>query len=64
LSFIEKVKDKNIPVIVGGVGATFGYKKILDSNLVDFVCIGEGEETLVELCNKLYNIQCMHSFFL
>jgi anaerobic magnesium-protoporphyrin IX monomethyl ester cyclase len=52
--FIEKIKDKNIPIIMGGVGATFAYKKILSSNLVDFVCVGEGEEALVEICNKLY----------
>ena len=53
LSFIEKIKHKNISVVVGGVGATFGYKKILESRLVNYVCIGEGEETLVELCEKL-----------
>ena len=59
LSFVEKIKDKKIPIITGGVGATFNYKKILDSNLVDFVCIGEGEGALVELCNKLlYKQDC------
>jgi len=55
LSLLEKIKDKNIPVIAGGVGPTFEYKKILDTGLVNFVCIGEGEKALVELCNKLYN---------
>lgn len=55
LSFIEKIKDKNIPIIIGGVAATFSYEKIMNTGLVDYACIGEGEEALVELCNKLYN---------
>ena len=55
LTFLEKIKDKKIPVITGGVGTTFSYKKILKSELVNYVCIGEGEEALVELCNKMYN---------
>ena len=60
-SFIEKIKEKNIPIIMGGIGATFNYEKILNSNLVNFVCIGEGEETIVELCNKLMNNKdCYH----
>jgi len=54
-SFIEKIKHKKIPIITGGVGSTFNYEKILNSNLVDYVCIGEGEGALVELCNKLMN---------
>ena len=54
LSFIEKIKDKHIPVITGGVGTTFNYEKILKTGLVDYVCIGEGEEALVEVCDALY----------
>jgi anaerobic magnesium-protoporphyrin IX monomethyl ester cyclase len=54
-SFIERIKDKKIPVITGGVGTTFNYEKILKSGYVDYTCIGEGEEALVELCNKMYN---------
>lgn len=55
LSLIEKIKDKKIPVVTGGVGSTFLFKKILDTDLVDYVCIGEGEEALVEIANKLNN---------
>jgi radical SAM superfamily enzyme YgiQ (UPF0313 family) len=54
-TFIDKIKDKNIPVVVGGVGALFSYEKILKSGYVDFVCLGEGEEALPELCNKIKN---------
>jgi anaerobic magnesium-protoporphyrin IX monomethyl ester cyclase len=53
--FIKKIKDKNIPIIMGGVGTTFNYEKILKKGLVDYACIGEGEEAFVELCNKLNN---------
>ena len=55
LTFIERIKDKKIPIIVGGVASTFSYEKILNTNLVDFACIGEGEEALVELCNRMLN---------
>lgn len=54
-SLLEKIKDLNIPKIAGGIAVTFGYKKILKSNLINMVCIGEGEEALVELCEKLFN---------
>jgi radical SAM superfamily enzyme YgiQ (UPF0313 family) len=53
LSFIEKIKDFGIPVISGGIGSTFNYERILKSGLVQYACISEGEEALVELCNKL-----------
>ena len=54
-NFIKKIKHKKIPIITGGVASTFSYEKILNTGLVDYACIGEGEEALVELCNKLYN---------
>jgi anaerobic magnesium-protoporphyrin IX monomethyl ester cyclase len=54
LSFLEKIKDKKIPIITGGVGSTFNSEKILNTDLVNFVCEGEGEEALVELSNALY----------
>jgi anaerobic magnesium-protoporphyrin IX monomethyl ester cyclase len=53
LKFLELIKDKNISVIAGGVAATFLYERILNSGLINFVCIGEGEEAIVELCEKL-----------
>ena len=44
--------DKKCHVIFGGVYATF-RPEIIDSPYIDSVCIGEGEEALVELCTKL-----------
>lgn len=54
LSFLERIKHLKIPVVTGGVGTTFQYEKILKTKLVDYACIGEGEEAIVELCDKLY----------
>lgn len=54
-SFLKKIKDKNIPVVAGGVASTFLYKKILNTGLIDFVCVGEGEKMLVDLCIVLKN---------
>jgi len=54
LEFIKLIKEKNIPVVAGGVGTTFLYERILNTGLVNYACIGEGEEALVELAEKLY----------
>lgn len=53
LKLLESLKDKKIPVVAGGVGVTFWWKELLDSNLIDFTNIGEGEKSLVELCHAL-----------
>lgn len=54
IRLLEKIKDFKILNVVGGVGVTFNYKKILSNKLINIACIGEGEEALVELCEKLY----------
>lgn len=57
LDVASRIKQKrNIPVIVGGVHPTF-FPETLDYNLIDYVCRGEGEEALVELCNAISNNQ-------
>jgi len=45
---------KDIPKIWGGVFATFAPQIILNDNVGNFVCRGEGEVALINLCNKLY----------
>lgn len=52
-SLLEKIKDSNIPVIAGGVYATFNPEEVLLNPAVDMICFGEGEEALVELCQKM-----------
>ncbi len=49
---IEKV-DSDIIVIIGGNHASSYWKYILKNKSIDFVVIGEGEETFLELCEKL-----------
>ena len=53
---ITKVITKrkpNIFIIWGGIHATLFPKDVLDQLQVDAVCIGEGENTLLELVNNL-----------
>ena len=39
--------------LFGGVFATYAADKIIKSDLVDYVCRGEGEGAIVDLCNAL-----------
>ncbi|MFB3854777.1 MAG: radical SAM protein [Vicinamibacterales bacterium] len=41
------------PMICGGIHATCQPREILDDNLFDYVCVGEGEVALLELVTKL-----------
>ena len=50
---LEYVDDLNIPNIVGGVHAIFSPEDVINYDVVDMVCIGEGEECVVELCEKM-----------
>ncbi|MEZ6127871.1 MAG: radical SAM protein [Planctomycetaceae bacterium] len=43
----------NVPVIAGGLHATFSPEAVLQHPGFDFVCLGEGEEALLELVNRL-----------
>jgi len=40
------------PVVIGGVHPTF-YPETIDYSIVDYVCRGEGEQALVDLCARL-----------
>lgn len=48
-----KEVDPTITTIAGGIHASFMFAEILANSFVDFVVIGEGEETLVELLGTL-----------
>ena len=54
LESIPKEKRK-YKTLFGGVFATFASEKIIKSNLVDYICRGEGEEAIQEFCKKLCN---------
>lgn len=52
-SLLHSINDINIPTIVGGVFVTFSPEEVLGNPDVDMICVGEGEEPLVELCEKM-----------
>ena len=52
-----KKRDENIKVVFGGPHATYDYENLLKMNALDWVVIGEGENTFTELCEKIKNGQ-------
>jgi anaerobic magnesium-protoporphyrin IX monomethyl ester cyclase len=54
MSLLDAITDYEVPVIAGGVLVTFSPHEVITNKNVDMVCIGEGEEALIELCDKLY----------
>ena len=58
LKELEQYKNKNkIPVLAGGVFPTFAPEICIKEKLVDMVCVGEGENALVDICKKIENGQ-------
>ncbi len=47
----------DIPIIVGGIHATIAGEELIRNKNVDYVVVGEGEETIVELAETLANGQ-------
>ena len=43
----------NLPVLLGGVFATFAPDLAMSFPRIDMLCVGEGERALVELCNAM-----------
>jgi len=46
-------KDRNYKTLFGGVFATYASDKLIKNELVDYVCRGEGEDAIIEMCKKL-----------
>ena len=59
IKILEEIKDykvnNKIPVIAGGVFPTFAPELCIKDELVDMVCVGEGENALIDLCRKVEN---------
>ncbi len=53
IELVSKVKKPGIHVIVGGVYPTFSPEKAISNQYVDSICIGDGEDALLELCRRL-----------
>jgi len=49
------LKDRKYKTLFGGVFATFATDKLIKNEQVDYVCRGEGEDAVVEMCRKLCN---------
>lgn len=54
VNMLESVKERRIPVIIGGVFSTMVPDLVLSHQLVDMICVGEGELALTELCYKMW----------
>lgn len=46
-------KNRNYKTLLGGVFPTYAADKVIKNEFVDYVCRGEGEEAVMELCNRL-----------
>jgi radical SAM superfamily enzyme YgiQ (UPF0313 family) len=51
IQLINYLKQLKIPIIWGGIHATFNPEECI--KYTDFVCIGEGEEAMLELADRL-----------
>ena len=45
--------ERKYKTLFGGVFATYAYDKLVKENLVDYICRGEGEDAVIEMCKKL-----------
>ncbi|MFH0804163.1 MAG: radical SAM protein [Candidatus Zambryskibacteria bacterium] len=52
IDLLKKVKP-NCKIVVGGVHATLCPEDVLKFKEIDFACVGEGEELILELCECL-----------
>lgn len=53
INLLKSIDDLKIPVILGGVFATFAPDLAMRWTEIDMLCVGEGEYSLVELCRKM-----------
>lgn len=49
---VKKVKP-TIPIVFGGIHPTLSPEEVIKLPYVDFICVGEGEEALLELADRL-----------
>ena len=53
INLLKYVDDLQVPVILGGVFATFASELCMRWKEIDMLCVGEGEYTLLELCKRM-----------
>ena len=47
------ITNNDVPVIAGGVFPTFAPQLVIDQPLINIVCVGEGENAIVDLCERI-----------
>lgn len=54
MELVSAVKERHqIPVIIGGPHPSVVPEETIANKFVDMVCVGEGEEGIVDLCNRM-----------
>ncbi len=55
LSLSKKIKKRNsqVPIIFGGIHPTIVPEEVIKQKNVDIICVGEGEEALLELARSI-----------
>jgi radical SAM superfamily enzyme YgiQ (UPF0313 family) len=53
ISLLERIRDLDIPTIAGGVHTVLSPEEVIAEDSVDMVCTGEGENALVNLCERM-----------
>ncbi len=53
IDLLKKIKHFNVPVLLGGVFATFASDLVIKYDEIDMLCIGEAENIIVSLCECL-----------
>ena len=53
LAYAKIAKSRKIPVFAGGIYPTFAPEEVIGSQYIDYICMGEGEYAVVNLCKAL-----------
>ena len=53
LNLLNSIKESKIPKIVGGIHATMALEDVLREDSIDMICVGEGENAIVNLANRI-----------
>jgi len=55
IKLIDETRHKNIKNIFGGVFPTFAPDLVMNYKNIDMLCVGEGENTIIDLANSISN---------
>ncbi|HAK89639.1 MAG: hypothetical protein A2X55_04800 [Nitrospirae bacterium GWB2_47_37] len=53
VSLLKRTAGLKIPTLLGGVFPTFAPELVMSHREVDMVCVGEGEQVIAELCDRM-----------